>query len=94
MAKYASLGESIQAFLRKYGLEEEVRIQRILTDWEAFVGKPIAQATEKIWYENGTLFIQMSSPAWRNELSMARLRLIQHLNKEIGQALIQDIQIR
>ncbi|MEZ4684810.1 MAG: DUF721 domain-containing protein [Bacteroidia bacterium] len=93
MSDYQSLGDAIQAFLRKYQLEDEIRIQRILTNWEAFVGKPIANATEKLWYENGTLHIRMSSPAWRNELVMARLRLQRSLNEKIGKALIRDIVI-
>lgn len=93
MSDYLSLGDAIQAFLRKYQLEDEVRIQRILTNWEAFVGAPIANATEKLWYENGNLHIKMSSPAWRNELVMARLRLQRSLNEKIGKALIQDIVI-
>lgn len=93
MSSYQSLGDSIQAFLKKYGLEDEVRIQRILTNWESFVGKPIAQATEKVWFENGTLHIRMSSPAWRNELVMARLRLQRSLNERIGKPLIRDIVI-
>ena len=91
MSSYQSLGETIQAFLRKHGLEDEVRIQRILTDWEAFVGKPIAQATEKVWFENGTLHVYMSSPAWRNEMVMARIRLQRSLNERIGKPLIREI---
>jgi predicted nucleic acid-binding Zn ribbon protein len=93
MSDYVSLGNAIQTFLRKYKLEDELRIQRILTNWEAFVGRPIAKATEKLWYENGTLHIKMSSPAWRNELVMARLRLQRSLNEKIGKALIRDIVI-
>ena len=91
MSSYQSLGDSIQSFLRKHGLEDEVRIQRILTDWEAFVGSPIAKATEKVWFENGTLHVQMSSPAWRNEMVMARIRLQRNLNERIGKPLISEI---
>ncbi|MFK7969355.1 MAG: DUF721 domain-containing protein [Bacteroidia bacterium] len=93
MSDYTSLGDAIQAFLRKHGLEDEVRIQRILTNWEAFVGEPIAKATEQVRFENGTLFIRMSSPAWRNEMVLARLRLQRSLNERMGKPLIRDIVI-
>ncbi len=93
MGNYMSLGDAIQRFLAKYELQDKVLIQEILTNWEQFVGKPIASNTEKVWFEKGTLFIKVSSPTWRNELNMARFRLKQMINQKVNKELVEEVRI-
>ena len=93
MRDYYSLGDAIDRFLEKHKLKDDLLIQRILTDWSKYVGAPIANNTEKVWFEKGILFIKMSSPAWRNELMQARLKLLTMINKQAGKALVEEVRI-
>ncbi len=93
MNNYMSLGDAIERFLAKHKLQDKVLIQEVLTDWEKFVGTPIASNTEKVWFEKGTLFIKVSSPTWRNELNMARFRLKQMINQKVNKELVEDVRI-
>lgn len=93
MKPYMSLGDAIERFLQKHNLKEDVLIQSILTDWEKHVGTPIASNTEKVWFEKGTLFVKVTSPAWKNELLMARFRLRQMINTKLNQELVKEVRI-
>jgi predicted nucleic acid-binding Zn ribbon protein len=93
MNNYMSVGDAIERFLAKYKLQDKVLIQEVLTDWERFVGTPIASNTEKVWFEKGTLFIKVSSPTWRNELSMGRFRLKQMINQKVNKELVEEVRI-
>lgn len=88
-----SLGDAIKAFLDKNGLTDEADIQRLIADWDRLMGGPIAQNTEKIWFAHGVFYIRMQSPLWKNELQMARLKLRDTLNRELGRELIQEVRI-
>ncbi len=93
MKPYLSLGEAIQAFLDKHGLRQESKIQQIIAEWERLMGGPIAQNTEKVWFKDGVLYIKMTSPLWKNELQMARLKMRETLNRELGEEIIEEVKI-
>ena len=93
MPSYLSLGDAIDQFLQKYGLREEVEIQRFLTQWETHVGKPIAANTEKVWFENGVLYIRMNGPVWKNELLLARQKLKHMINDKAGRELVREVKV-
>ena len=90
---YLSLGEAIQAFLAKHNLKEDAQVQQVISDWEAMMGSPIAQNTEKIWFNKGTLYVKVTSPLWKNELQMARLKIKHMLNERIGEVVIEEVKI-
>jgi len=91
--QYMSLGEAIQAFLNTHGIKDQTSVQTIINEWDLLMGEPIAQNTEKMWFARNTLYIKMKSPAWRNELQMARLKIKEMVNKKIGKDLVQDVKI-
>jgi predicted nucleic acid-binding Zn ribbon protein len=90
---YQSLGDAIEAFLEKNQLKDQAAIQQIISDWEKLMGRPIASHTEKIWFQRGTLFIRLNSPPWRNELSMARIKIRDLVNKQVGRELVTEVKI-
>jgi predicted nucleic acid-binding Zn ribbon protein len=88
-----SLGDAIKAFLEKNGLTDEADIQRVIADWDRLMGGPIAANTEKVWFNQGVFYVRMKSPLWKNELRMARLKLRETLNRELGRELIEEVRI-
>jgi len=93
MKPYLSLGEAIEAYLKKNGLTEEAAIQKVIAEWDVLMGKAIAQNTDKVWFANGIFYVRMTSPLWKNELQMARIKLKELLNRELGMELVQEVKI-
>ena len=91
--KYMSLGEAIQAFLDRHGIQDQTSVQTVINEWEQIMGKPIAQNTEKMWFNKNTLYIKMKSSVWRNELQMARLKIKHIVNEKMKKELIEDVKI-
>ncbi|RMG59305.1 MAG: DUF721 domain-containing protein [Bacteroidetes bacterium] len=90
---YLSVGEAIQAFLKKHGLEDDMLIQQIITDWENLMGRPIAQHTESIRFSRGTLLLTISSPVWKHELNLARNKIKTLINERVGRELVREVRI-
>lgn len=90
---YMSIGDAIQAFLNKHGLQSKAAIQTVIGKWEQIMGLPIAQNTEKIWFDSGVLYVKMSSPVWRNELQMARGKIKEVVNREAKSDIVQEVRI-
>lgn len=88
-----SVGEAIDAYLDSIGMKEKALVQRVIADWETIMGKPIAENTEKVWFSEGVFWIKMGSPIWKNELTMAKSRIKDTLNKELGAKLIEEVKV-
>ena len=93
MSDYVSLGDAITRFLKKYQLQDDMLIQSVLTEWEKYVGAPIAAHTEKLWFDKGILYVKVSSPAWKNELMMARTRIRLMINEKLGKEMVNEVKV-
>ncbi|MDR4988844.1 MAG: DUF721 domain-containing protein [Bacteroidales bacterium] len=89
-----SLGEIIREVIHHHGLENKLTEKRIFSSWESIMGQPIAKYTVRLSYKDGRLTVNLSSPALRNELSLAKQKIIDMINKEMGEKLVSDIQFR
>jgi len=86
-----SLGDALKEMLRELKLETGLKNSNFISSWEKVVGKIIADHTLHLSVRNKTLFAKMDSPALIHELSFARTRIIKALNREAGEAVIDDI---
>lgn len=89
--KALPLDQIVQQFLRESGLETPLQQKRLIDSWEKVAGKAVARYTQEKFIRNQTLFIKISNPALRADLSMMREELVNRLNQEIGSRLITDI---
>lgn len=85
------LSEVLQRFLRDNGLETPLQQKRLIDSWEKIAGKAVARYTQEKFIRNQTLFVKISNPALRADLSMMREELINRLNQEVGSRLITEI---
>ncbi len=86
-----SLGDVIKDLLRNYGLEKRVTQVRIANTWDKVMGKFVAAKTVNVKLRNDTLLVKLNSPALRNELSYAKEKIIESINKECGDDVIKKI---
>ena len=86
-----TLKEAIQALLNAYKLKDGMLESRVLNSWDTIAGKFVAKHTETTYIRNKTLYIKLNSPALKNELSYAKSKLIEALNKTVDQEVITNI---
>ncbi|MBQ7663316.1 MAG: DUF721 domain-containing protein [Prevotella sp.] len=77
--------------LRVQGLETPLLQKRLVESWPEIAGPAIARYTTDVKLYNQTLYVSLSMPALRADLSMRRQEFIQRLNAHVGAQIIADI---
>lgn len=85
------IGEIINQFLRNEGLELPLIQRRLIESWDEITGNAIAKYTQEKFIKNQTLFVKITNPALRADLTMMKATLIQKLNAQVGSFVISDI---
>jgi len=88
------LGEVIRELLSNYRLEGKLLQARIIEAWPEVTGKMITNHTKDIYFKGSKLFVKIDSPALKNELSYSKGKIIEELNKVVGEAIVSDIIFR
>ncbi|MCQ2269508.1 MAG: DUF721 domain-containing protein [Bacteroidaceae bacterium] len=89
-----SVGEVLRKYLRQEGLETPLNQFRLIDKWNELLGPGIAAYTGEIYIKNQTLYVQIKSPALKNNLMMERERLAKRLNEAVGAQVISNIIFR
>jgi predicted nucleic acid-binding Zn ribbon protein len=83
--------ELILRNLRAQGLETPLQQKRLIDLWPTVMGEMIAGYTQQVYIRNQTLYVHLSSPALRQDLSMQRREIVRRLNEQVGSQVIADI---
>ena len=86
-----SVKDVILQVLREQGLETPLNQKRLIDAWPEVVGPVIAGYTLNSYIYNQTLFVRLSNPALRSDLSMMREELVRKLNAAVGEQVITDV---
>ena len=89
-----SLGEAIKEVMKNLRMENKLEEVNLMASWEPVVGSMIARHTDHLAVKNRILYVNLDSSALRNELMMARTKIVKALNKEVGKKIITDIVFR
>lgn len=89
-----SLKDVIGKLLKAYKLDDKLAERRLISAWDEVMGKMIAQHTKDIFIRNKQLFVVLDSSALRNELSMAREKIVKMMNEAAGQEVITDVVLK
>lgn len=91
--KVKPLSEVLGKVLRDGGLELPLLQKRVVDAWDEIVGPNVEQYTQEKNIRNQTLFVKISNPALRQDLSMMRTQLVKRLNEHVGSFVISEIRI-
>lgn len=91
--KPRTIGDLLNQVMRQEGLEVPLCQRRLVGAWEEVAGDVVAKYTEYKYIKNQTLFVKISNPALRSDLSMMKAKLIKELNSRVGSFVISDIRI-
>ena len=86
-----SVKDLILRNLREQGLEMPLLQKRLVEAWPQIAGPVAERYTLNTYIYNQTLFVRLSSPALRSDLSMRRQELVAQLNQYVGSQVITDI---
>ena len=86
-----SVKDIILRTMREQGLETPLQQKRLVEAWPKVAGPLIANYTLNTYIYNQTLYVRLSNPALRSDLSMHRKELTEQLNKYVGNQVITDI---
>ena len=88
-----SISDILQQFLRKEGLETPLQQKRLIDAWESITGEMVARYTKEKFIKNQILYVKITNPALRQDLSMMRQQLMRRLNEAVGSSVISDVKI-
>ncbi len=83
--------EIILQAMREQGLETPLQQKRLVEAWPRIAGEVIANYTLNTFIYNQTLYVRLSNPALRADLSMRRQEFTNKLNAVVGEQIITDI---
>lgn len=89
--KTETLRDVVLKLLRDQGLETPILQKRLVEAWPTVAGETVARYTTGAYVYNQTLFVRLSSPALRADLSMQRQQYVKQLNEAVGERVITDI---
>ena len=88
----ARVTEVLTRYLKRAGLADRVAQAAVVTDWAELVGREIARvAHPEAVTRDGTLFVQVKSAAWRQELSLMTPEIMAKINAGRKQGRIEKI---
>ena len=86
-----SIKDLVMSNLRENGLETPLLQKRLIDSWPEVAGPSVARFPREVSIYNQVLYVKLSSPVLRTELSMRRQSFIDKLNHVVGARIITDI---
>ncbi len=79
--------------LREQGLEIPLQQKRVIDQWEVVTGNIVSKYTGEKFIKNQTLYVKITNPALRQDLTMMRHQLVKRLNESVGALVIVDVKL-
>ena len=87
--------DAVRAALEFRGIADDVRGQRVVTEWTELVGPRIAQRTRPDRIADRVLWVEVATSAWLHELTLLKPQLLRGLLERLGDpALFDDLKLR
>jgi predicted nucleic acid-binding Zn ribbon protein len=85
------VGDAIQQLLNTYHLKSKYDEANLIGSWERLVGKPVARRTKKVFIRDKVLFVELDSPAMKNDLNLHKKQIIEVFRKEFGNDVVTEL---
>ena len=81
----------IGEFILKNALSDGIDTARIQENWSSIMGENISAYTKEVSLQQDVLIVKLSSSVLRQELSYGKEKIVEMINKSLGENKIQDI---
>ncbi len=85
------LGSILGSVIDEMGIGRHLDEARVVEAWGEVAGPTISRMTSSVWVKGGTLFIKVSSAAWRQELHLQRMGWRDRINGHLQKDLVREI---
>lgn len=92
--KPTRLGTVIKKVIDELGVRQKIDEARVVETWAAVAGPQINSVTESAWMKESSLYVKISSSAWRQELHMNRRQWRRRLNDQFERDVVDEIVFR
>ena len=89
-----TIKQAINDAFNSVNIKQKIAETRLISTWEAVMGKTIAKHTRKLYLSKGVLFIYLDNPALKNELLYSRARILELVNESAGEELVKEVVIK
>jgi predicted nucleic acid-binding Zn ribbon protein len=89
-----TLKEVMEELLKAYKWEEKLDVVKLKKSWDSIVGKIIAKHTTHLDVRNRVLYVKLDSSVIRSELMLARSKIVEAINKEMGYKMVDELALR
>lgn len=89
-----SVGDILRQYLKITQIENHTYEVEIAKVWQETLGEVITRETDRIHLWSGSLFVDLKSPALKNEILMRRTAIARALNEKLGSDVIKQVVIR
>ncbi len=86
-----TLKEAIEHLLKAYKLDDRLAEKKLVGSWEKVMGVMISKHTTDLYIKHKQLFVTLDSSALRNELALAKSKIVKMLNEEVGSEVITEV---
>ena len=88
-----TIGDLIEAALRRYNFDESITREQVEQAYRDVVGEFIVKLTRSVRYHGGsrTLYVSLSAPALRQELSYKTTDLLNAINNKLHSQVVEKI---
>jgi len=83
-------GSILRQFIKDYGVESGLTLQRIRNQWKSLVGEAIALHTSPAMLKGKTIFITVDTPQWMHHLSFYK----QEITEKLKLYKLEDVRFR
>ena len=77
--------------LKAYRLQGKLNEVTIVSSWERVMGRAVALKTQEIYISQSKLFVRLTSAPLKHELVMAKTRVLDMINAEVGEKVVQEV---
>lgn len=89
-----SLHDVLAELFRALKIEGRMEYGAVYKIWSEAVGEQIARNAYPAAFRGGTLFVNVASSPWMQELSFLKGKILEKLNSRLGNARLKDIRFK
>ncbi|MCP4457145.1 MAG: DUF721 domain-containing protein [Cytophagales bacterium] len=86
-----SFKDALGQFLKQEHLDEKFDQQQLIQSWERIMGRTVKARTTKMYFRDGTLFVELSSAALKQELNNSRQLILERIEEHLGKKVMADV---
>ncbi len=87
----STVGEAIDSMLKAYKIRGRFDENRLIGMWGTMMGAPIAKRTEKLFINKKVLHVKLNSAPLRQELTIAKSKVLEILHRNFDASLVEDV---